>query len=1063
MTLKKYKDKRSFDNTPEPRGGEGTGDVLHFVVQKHDASRLHYDFRLEMQGVLKSWAVPKGPSQDPAVKRLAMKVEDHPYDYKDFEGVIPEGNYGAGTVIVWDEGTYEAIDGSENKGKKQMEAALLKELKSGNLKIRLKGKKLKGAFALVKTNADSMGENAWLLIKHKDQFASQKDITEKDKSVKSGKTISRMEVNPVEVYGKNTKGTKSLKSDTGSKSKTKVSTQAVSEAPKKKSAKKAVASKSVDKRASDKTAVKVATAKKAQPDNSISKKKSGKPTALTQNIKKDKDASGRNSTKASSAVVLGSEHDLETALKGFPRSAMPRQLAPMLATLVDAPFDGDDWEFEVKWDGYRAISYINRKNTAGKKEAGVQMMSRNNKPFEEKYYPITEALKSRKEQMVVDGEIVVINPNTGSAQFNALQNWRSEADGQLMYYVFDLLWYEGRDLTGHPLSMRRAILSAVFEKIVPASGGEENNTGQQIVRVGFSVDGRGNDFFASAKKLGLEGMVAKRLDSLYLPGDRSKDWLKVKVQKRQEVIIIGYTHNQNSPKLFSALLLGVYRGKQLHYAGKVGTGFNDRQQKEMVKEFKPLIRKTCPLRDLPDYNKPSRFRPSPPYADATWLKPILVGEVSYAERTADGVFRHPSFKGFRKDKAARDVVLEIEADTENVVDVEKVALNTTTAGSSTTAQRGKRSTKTNKVSPADMEKQIIKKSRTTGIKEEKATKGLADKKVSNLKSVNIKTEIPVPNSGKTLLNPTEETQVKKVGRVSLKFTNLSKLYWPKEKITKRELINYYYQIAPFILPYLDGRPQSLNRFPGGILEQNFYQKDVTGKVADWVSTYLYHSEGDRTDKHFLVADGLASLVYMASLGCIEMNPWSSTVKKPDNPTWCIIDLDPSKKRTGKNKTGKDFEEVIQAAQMTHDVLESLGIVGYPKTSGATGMHIYIPLGARYSYEQSKEFARIIVTMVQKELPSFTTLERNVAARKGKMYLDFLQNRPQATIAAPYSVRPKPGATVSMPLDWSEVKPGLKREDFTIKSAPERLKEIGDLFKPVLGKGINLNQVIKQAK
>lgn len=358
--------------------------------------------------------------------------------------------------------------------------------------------------------------------------------------------------------------------------------------------------------------------------------------------------------------------------------------------------------------------------------------------------------------------------------------------------------------------------------------------------------------------------------------------------------------------------------------------------------------------------------------------------------TTDGVMRHPSFKGMRIDKKAKDVIKE----------------------------------------KAKATKKVTAKAERTSAKILKST-GKSERK--------------------TLLNPSEETQVKKINGHDLKFTNLSKIYWPGEGITKRDLLNYYYQVAPYILPYLKDRPQSLNRHPNGIKGPNFYQKDVTGKAPDWVKTFLYHSEDDARDKHFLVATDEASLLYMASLGCIEMNPWSSRIKTPDKPDWCIIDLDPAE---------NTFEQVIEAAQVTHDILDSMKIEGYAKTSGSTGIHIYLPLGAKYSYEQSKEFARVIATMVHREIPKYTSIERIVKARKGKMYIDFLQNRSQATISAPYSLRPKPGATVSMPLHWDEVKKRLKMKDFTIKNAICRIKETGDIFKPVLGKGISLEKIVK---
>jgi bifunctional non-homologous end joining protein LigD len=306
---------------------------------------------------------------------------------------------------------------------------------------------------------------------------------------------------------------------------------------------------------------------------------------------------------------------------------------------------------------------------------------------------------------------------------------------------------------------------------------------------------------------------------------------------------------------------------------------------------------------------------------------------------------------------------------------------------------------------------------------------------------------------KTLLNPNDETQVRNIGGHDLKFTNLSKIFWPEEKTTKRDMLNYYYQVVPYMLPYMKDRPQTLNRFPNGIYGKSFYQKDVTDKVPSWIGTYEYYSDADERKKHFLVCTDEASLLYIASLGCIEMNPWSSRKQTPDNPDWCIIDLDPDKKNT--------FDQVVEAAIVTREVLEGMDVSAYCKTSGSTGLHIYIPLGAKYTYEDSKEFARAVVTKVHSLIPGFTSIERKVSDRNGKMYLDFLQNRPQATVAAAYSLRPKPGASVSMPLHWDEVKKGLKIGDFNIRNAIPRLQEQGDLFKGVLGKGIDLPKALKK--
>lgn len=939
MTLQRYKSKRSLGNTPEPGGGTPGSEALHFVIQKHDASHLHYDFRLEMAGVLKSWAVPKGPSTDPSVRRLAMMVEDHPYDYKDFEGIIPEGNYGAGTVMVWDEGTYESIDGTG--GKKAMESSLLKQLKEGSLKFALHGSKLQGEYALVRTKG--MGDNAWLLIKHKDRYAKTSDVTNKDTSVKSGRTLAG--IRRATPHG---------------------SAQKKAEAP-------------VPKRAR-KTAGKPASKKGTAGSSKKSRVKPGAKSAAG----KSRNASSTEEDRDGPDVVLSS------LVSKAPKKKHPARMEPMLATLVDKPFEEPGWIFEIKWDGYRAVSFLGNNK--------VRITSRNQKSFDEKFYPVHEALGRWNIPAVVDGEIVVVNER-GVSDFGALQNWRSEADGVLRYYLFDILWYGGRDLTFLPLTERRAVLQAVM----PAE--------ESMIQFSENFDVSAGEFLEAARKLGLEGIMAKRKDSIYHSGERSREWLKIKAARRQEVVIGGYTRNAGTAKPFSSLLVGVFDKGDLVYSGKIGTGFNQQMQTEMLKQFRPLVVKSSPFTISPDLDKPSRFRPDPPHASAVWLKPELVCEVSYTERTRDGVMRHPSFKGMREDKDARDVVLEKEKKATEMISKEK-------------KQPPSRGTARVKESPASGKKKIV-------------------------------THPPGKAARGTLLNPSEETQVRKVDGHEMTFTHLSKVYWPGEKLTKRDMLNYYYQVAPVMLPYLEGRPQSLNRFPNGIKGKHFYQKDVTGKVPPWIRTFLYHAEDDPEDKHFLVADATASLLYMASLGCIEINPWSSTVKKPDSPTWCIIDLDPGSKTT--------FDQVIEAANITREVLESLKVPSYPKTSGATGMHIYIPLGGKYTFEQSREFARVVVTLVHERAGSFTSLERSVSARRGKMYLDFLQNRQQATVAAPYSLRPRPGATVSMPLAWEEVTAGLKPGDFTIFNAVDRVRSTGDLFKPVLGKGISLSSVLREAE
>lgn len=656
-----------------------------------------------------------------------------------------------------------------------------------------------------------------------------------------------------------------------------------------------------------------------------------------------------------------------SAIKKSGRKApMPKDLQPMLATLVDKPIEEPGWAYEIKWDGYRTLVYLDN----GK----VSLRSRNNKSFDEKFYPVFQAMKKWKVRAVLDGEIIVAT-DKGISNFGDLQNWRSEADGHLSFYAFDLLWLGGYDLMDLPLSERREHLRT----IIPANNDH--------IFLSDNFEATGKEFFEAANKMGLEGIIAKKNDSNYVPGSRSKAWLKIKTEQRQEVIICGYTRNESTSRQFSALLLGLYENDELQYVGPVGTGFSDKMQTDILKRLQPLKTKKCPFKEVPEYNKPSRFRPNPPKATVTWVKPKLVAEISFQEITKDGAIRHPSFEGLREDKSHREVVREKPKPVKELQEED----------------------------PWRGGKQLTKK------------RGQLERR--------------------TLLNPTEKTQVRSINGREIKFNNTDKIYWPKEKVTKRDMLNYYYQVAPFMLTYMKDRPQTLNRFPNGIKGESFYQKDITGKVPGWIKPFPYYSEQDARKKNFLVCTDEASLLYIASLGCIEMNPWSSRIQKPDHPDWCIIDLDPSEKNS--------FAQVIETALVVKEVLDTFKIPSFPKTSGSTGIHIYIPLGAKYTYEDSKEFGRTIAKLVHAELPEFTSIERYTQKRRGKLYIDFLQNRPQATLAAPYSLRPKPGAPVSAPVVWEEVKKGMSMLDYTIFNMIDRLKEVGDLYKAVLGKGVDL--------
>ncbi len=797
MGLKEYRRRRKFPETPEPSPAPAKAGGGHsFVVQKHQATRLHYDLRLEHAGVLKSWAVPKGPSMDPRDKRLAVQVEDHPLAYKDFAGRIPEGEYGAGLVEIWDRGTY-SLDPESGGGRETR--SMTASLNKGHIDFSLHGEKLRGHFTLVRFKGQ---DKQWLLLKRKDP--------------------------PAEVGA----------------------------------------------------------------------------------------VSGRTPPP--------SPEDLD--LTGAVKSPFPGDVSPMLATLVDGPFDREGWSFEVKWDGYRSLAKVR----GGK----VHLVSRNGKSLNARFPTVAAALSGLPVDAVFDGEIVAVDAK-GRPDFQALQNSARSGEGRILYYVFDVLYAAGQDLRRLPLRRRRAILL----KLVPIS---------KTVRLSESLEKSGRAYFHAAQKMGLEGVMAKDLSSPYRSGERTGDWLKIKTQKRQEAVICGFTQPRASRRYFGALVLGAHDKGELAWIGNVGAGFSERSLSDIHGQLAPLITDRSPFAKEPRIDMP-----------VTWVQPRLVGEVKFSEWTSEGLMRQPVFLGLRQDKSVREV------------------------------------------------------------KREKA-------------------------------EPRAAAMEKPKLRTRAKLNHLNKVFWPKEGYTKNDLIEYYGRVTDWILPYLKGRPQALNRHPDGIEGESFFQKNMTQDPPPWVKTVPVHSEGEDKEIRYLVCENRDTLLYEANLGCIELNVWSSSIPHLDSPDYIALDFDPLE---------TSFPSVVEAVLAAKALLDEISLPAFCKTSGATGMHIYIPIEPRFSYEQARELAHLLGLIVNRRHPDLTSLERSPAKRKGRVYLDYLQNRLGATMAAPYALRPREGAPVSTPLEWKEVTARLDPLEFNIRTVPERLARKGDPWRDLFKKRLDLNAAL----
>jgi len=620
MALEEYKKKRRFEATPEPPPKLGKRDAHRFVVQKHHASRLHFDFRLEMDGVLKSWAVPKGPSLDPADKRLAMMVEDHPVSYFDFEGIIPEGNYGAGSVQVWDVGTWEPLGDAH--------AMLAK----GDLKFRLNGKKLKGDFVLARMRSRRPGSkgNEWLLIKHRgagDVAGFDAGSSKLDWSVLTKRSLAAI---AGDARAKEWKSSKPAAPASGA-GKNAWLADSIAKADRKK--------RSTAEHAEPAEKPKTTTKKKASARSS---KKSAKPSPEGDTRPEAKRKISSPASSASSAAFI-SPATLKR-LKGAERAPMPRAVTPMLATLVDAPFDDDQWLFEIKWDGYRAVAYLD--------DGDVRLISRNQNDFTAGFPEIAAALAEgvKAKQAVLDGEIVALDAE-GRPSFSLMQQRTgmdtgrpgrisiARGDVPIVFYAFDLLWLEGYSLAKVELEQRKELLRRIV---------------RTHERLHFSdhVIGKGKALYKLAQQKSLEGILAKRRASPYIQ-KRTREWLKIKLTQRIECVIGGYTDPKGSREHFGSIILGLYaEKKRLIHVAQAGSGFTEQSHAAMWKQLKALETATNPFTGRVDTLRKNH-----------WVKPELVAEIKFTEwthesETGQAKLRAPVYMGLRTDKEPTDCRFE---------------------------------------------------------------------------------------------------------------------------------------------------------------------------------------------------------------------------------------------------------------------------------------------------------------------------------------------------------------------------------------------------------------------
>ena len=922
--LDTYQRKRRFDKTPEPsgtaarakgaKGAKGASTAarntvkphsLSFVIQEHDARRLHYDFRLELDGTLKSWAVPKGPSLDPSVKRLAVHVEDHPLEYGTFEGSIPEGNYGAGSVIVWDRGTWEPAGG---------EAGARDAYQAGKLKFHLNGEKLHGGWTLVRSHMRGSGDKEqWLLIKERDDAArSEADFDVLDE--RQGSVLSDA---PGARGGTNGK---------------RVSSKPAADQPK---------SRAERANASIK-ATKAAALRKAR----------GTPADRPDIV------ATRN---AESLRELAGHPSIEGAVE----AKLPSALKPQLATLVDSAPTGDHWVYEIKFDGYRVLARIDHDS----KDA-VKIFTRAGNDWTTKFSKQVKAIaRIGVDRAWLDGEAVVLDSN-GVPSFQALQNaFDAHRPQDITLYLFDLPYLNGYDLRGVPLEQRRAILRALLDTA-------DDDTLRFSEDFGFDA----GQLLKSACDMQLEGIIGKRRDSQYVSG-RSPAWIKLKCRRRQEFVIGGYSEPAGSREAFGALLLGFYDTKgKLQYAGRVGTGFDATKLRSIKQELDARETQKMPFASEP------RERSRTP---VHWVKPELVAECNFAEWTSDGIVRQASFVSLRDDKPARQIVHEAP---DKGADVQQMTDETNAAQAKTSTAK-KRASKTADVEPTP----ATKRAKTSGA-------ASRDKAVAK-------------TTGKAATVTVSGVRISHPDRVIDRSTGARKI----------ELVEYYASVASWMLPFLKDRPVALVRAPEDIGGELFFQKH-SQKLA--IPNITQHPGLDPDHPPLLTIESEAALVGAAQMGTIELHTWNAVAANIEKPDRMVFDLDPD--------PALGWERMIEAAQLTRELLAELGLASFCKTSGGKGLHVVVPIVKQLGWDEVKAFTQAVAQHMATALPKHFAAKMGAQNRKGKIFVDYLRNNRGSSTVCAYSLRARPGLGVSVPLAWDEVPGTTAGDQWNIANLHERL-------------------------